>query len=416
MPISATLAAHQAMNQKRQSGEYVLPLGFGEAGLPVHPSLTKQLSEYSDRNSYGPVAGVPRLREAAAGYWSRRGLPTSTDDVVAGPGSKSLLYALLMAVEGDVLLPQPSWVSYAAQVEMVGCKPLFIPTKAGQGGVPDPALIDDYLDNARDAGFDVKAVVVTQPDNPTGTMADPDTLKALCDKALAHDLVIISDEIYRDVVFDPQHEYVSAADLAGDRTIITTGLSKSLALGGWRLGVARFPTNSRGEALKERALEIASEVWSAPTQPVQYAAAYAFDEPEPITARIAASWNLHACISQRIYQQFVAAGAEVSVPQGAFYLYPDLAPFREHLDNEWGVHSGIDLSEMLLDKFAVGVLPGSALGDGKKELRFRVATSQLYGDTEQQRLEALHSDDPLNLPWIARACDRLDEVLNRLTP
>ncbi len=414
MPISATLAAHQAMNQKRQSGEYVLPLGFGEAGLPVHPSLTKQLSAHAEHNSYGPVAGIPQLREAAAGYWSRRGLATSADDVVAGPGSKSLLYALLMAVEGDVLLPQPSWVSYAAQVEMVGCKPLFIPTKPGQGGVPDPDLIDDYLANAQDAGFDIKAVVLTQPDNPTGTMADPQTLAALCQKARAHDLVIISDEIYRDVVFDARHEYVSAADLAPERTVVTTGLSKNLALGGWRLGVARFPATESG-TLKERVLEIASEVWSAPTQPVQYAAAYAFEEPEPIVARIAASRRLHASVSRQVRQQFAAAGADVTAPQGAFYIYPDLAPFRQHLDARWGVHSGVDLSELLLDEFAVGVLPGSALGDGKKELRFRVATSQLYGDTEQQRLEALHAQDPLQLPWISRAFDRLDEVLNRLT-
>src|SRR5690242_15563794 len=100
--ISATLAANEDIERRRRAGERVLHLAFGEAGLPVHPALGERLAEASGCNGYGPVAGAPALREAAAGYWSRRGLPTDPDLVVCGPGSKPLLYGLLPAIGGDV--------------------------------------------------------------------------------------------------------------------------------------------------------------------------------------------------------------------------------------------------------------------------------------------------------------------------
>lgn len=415
MPISATLAANESITLKRQSGQYVLPLGFGEAGLPVHDSLTSVLADHADRNSYGPVAGVPRLRHAAAGYWNRRGLPTEAEAVIAGPGSKSLLYALLMAVGGDAVLTRPSWVSYAAQVEMLGCSPLLVPTLPGQGGVPDPDLLEDHLDHARAVGRDVRAIVVTLPDNPTGTMAAPEVIRRVCRIAREYRLIIISDEIYRDLVFDPKLTYLSPADVAPERTVITTGLSKNLALGGWRIGVARTPDGETGRELRDKLLDIASELWSSPSQPVQFAAAHAFDEPDDLREHIAQSRRLHATVARAVADRFAAAGALVRRPTGGFYLYPDLAPFREHLEHRFGVRTGVDLTELLLERYAVGVLPGSAFGDGVKELRIRVATSQLYGDTTRQRVAALRSAYPLLLPWVARALDRLDEVLTDLT-
>ena len=141
IPVSATLAANEAMAARRRRGLPVLPLGFGEAGLPVHPALREALAAASGANSYGPVAGHPALRQAAAGYWARRGLPTSPGQVVCGPGSKPLLFVLLLAIGGDVALPQPSWVSYAAQAAMIGIRPHFVPAPAGEGGIPDPAAL-----------------------------------------------------------------------------------------------------------------------------------------------------------------------------------------------------------------------------------------------------------------------------------
>ena len=87
MAVSATLAIDEETERRRRAGRPVLPLGFGEAGLPVHESLQRALAEHAGRGGYGPVAGVPDLRAAAAGYWNRRGLPTDPERVVAGPGS-----------------------------------------------------------------------------------------------------------------------------------------------------------------------------------------------------------------------------------------------------------------------------------------------------------------------------------------
>jgi aspartate aminotransferase len=130
------LAANQVLERQAGDGLPVVPMAFGEAGLPVHQALHDQLAAGAGRNGYGPVAGTPSLRAAAAGYWGRRGLPTDPDLVVAEPGSKPLLFALLFALGGGVALPRPCWVSYAAQANLVGMRAWPVATLPGQGGVP----------------------------------------------------------------------------------------------------------------------------------------------------------------------------------------------------------------------------------------------------------------------------------------
>src|SRR5215469_17870660 len=100
IPVSATLAANEALDARRRRGEPVLPLAFGEAGLPAHQLLRAELARAAGCNSYGPVAGLATLREAAAGYWIRRGLPTEAEAVICGPGSKALLFGLMAAIGG----------------------------------------------------------------------------------------------------------------------------------------------------------------------------------------------------------------------------------------------------------------------------------------------------------------------------
>src|SRR4029077_11303026 len=152
IPLSATLAANEILIRRRQAGEPVLPLSFGEAGLPVHPVLKGALAHAAGTNASGPVPGRPVLREAAAGYWTRRGLPTTPDTVISGPGTKPLLFGLLLAIGADVAVPQPSWVSYAAQAGLIGSVPYFVPTPAGEGGICDPAPLARALEGARAAG------------------------------------------------------------------------------------------------------------------------------------------------------------------------------------------------------------------------------------------------------------------------
>jgi len=413
--VSATLAANEALARRRTRGEPVLPLAFGEAGLPVHPALRAALADAAGVNAYGPVAGLPSLREAAAGYWSRRGLPTSAGDVVCGPGSKPLLYGLLLALGADVAVPKPSWVSYAAQATMIDSRPHFVATRPGQGGVPDPARLDQAVAAARADGRHIASVVVTLPDNPTGTVASPDTVRDLCEVAAKHDLIIISDEIYRDLRHDPSAPFASPAAIAPERTVVTAALSKNLAVGGWRIGVARLPESGRAAAparmLRDRLLSIGSEIWSAPSGPIQHAAAFAFAEPPELVEHVATSRRLHATVARAVAARMRAAGVAVPLPRAAFYLYPDFGPWRELLLDRYRVSTAEGLAGLLLDRYGAGMLPASAFGEAPEALRLRVATGLLYGDTDEQRQTTLDSADPLGLPWISSALARIEYLL-----
>ncbi len=410
--VSATLAANETMDARRRRGEPVLPMGFGEAGLPVHPLLREALADAAGYNSYGPVAGHARLREAAASYWARRGLPTDADLVVAGPGSKALLFGLVSAIGGDVAVTRPSWVSYAAQASLIGHAPHFVP---GDAGVPDAGQLARAVSAARAAGRPIRSVIVTLPDNPTGRVAPAAAVRDLCSVADRHDLIIISDEIYRDLVHDGEAGFASPAALAPERTVVTTGLSKNLALGGWRLGVARLPDGWLGPELGGRLLAVGSEIWSAPAGPVQQAAAVAFCEPPALAERVAASRRLHARVAQQVALRFARAGASVPAPQAAFYVYPDFSPLADVLRQRHGITGDDGLAALLLARYGLCVLPGSAFGEQAWRLRLRAATSLLYGETEAQRSAALDAADACSLPWIAASLDRLDEVLADLT-
>ncbi|GAA5006116.1 pyridoxal phosphate-dependent aminotransferase [Actinopolymorpha pittospori] len=376
MPISATLAINQLTAAKVAAGRDVLPLGFGEAGLPVHPELVAALVSAAPSGAYGPVAGLPALREAAAGYWTRRRLPTEAEKVVAGPGSKPLLYAVLRANPGAVALPRPSWVSYAAQARLLDRAVHHVPTPEGQGA---------------------------------------EVVRAVCEVARRHDLLVVSDEIYRDLVHDPATPFLSPAEVLPERTVVTTGLSKSLALGGWRIGVARMPVGPLGERLGAEVASIASEVWSSPANPVQQAAVWAFTEPAVLTARIDVSRRLHAAVARSVADRFERAGAKVHRPTAAFYLYPDFTPYADRLADRWSVRTGADLAHLLLERFDVATLPGSAFGELPERLTLRIATSMLYGDGDGDRREtALECPDPVRLPWIAARLDQLDAALGGL--
>jgi aspartate aminotransferase len=410
--VSPTLAINETVEERRAAGEPVLHLGFGEAGLPVLPEVAETLVRAVARNSYAPVTGTPPARAAAARWFMRRGLPTDPEQVVFAPGSKPLLYALLASLPGDVVLPQPSWVSYAAQVKLCHKQVISVPAPAPAGGVPDPDLLPAALRRARDAGLSPGVMVLTLPDNPTGTIAGMDLVERVCQVAVDHDLAIVSDEIYRDLAYEPS-VHPSPTLLAPERCFVTTGLSKSLALGGWRIGFARFPHGVLGDGTRRDVVGLASEVWSSLAEPMQEVAAHVLDEPPEVVDHINASRRLHQAVATAVYDELHALGVSCRRPEAAFYVYPDMAPHRETLARH-GITTGAELATHLLERHGVGVLPGEAFGDDPCALRFRVATSLLYGRSEAERWMALHSPDPLALPWIAQALDTFRTALRAL--
>ena len=414
LPLAANLDLDERINARLARGESVIHLGFGESRLPVHPDLAEQLTLGTVLTEYGPVAGREGPRAAVAGYFTRRNLPTSPEDVVLAPGSKPLLLAIMAAVPGDVVLAQPAWVTYAPQARLLGRRAIGVPIPRDVGGVPDPDLLITAVAAARAGGADPRILVLTAPDNPTGTTAGPEVIRRLGEIAEAEDLLVISDEIYRDVLFDPAAQYLSAAEVAADRTVVVTGLSKSLALGGWRIGAARFSPDPAGRALRQRVVGVASQIWSNAPGPMQAVAEYAFAEPEAIVAHRRASTRLHAAVARAVHRAFVDSGALVREPTGGFYVYPDLAPVSEPL-RRLGVDGSADLERLLLDEFGIAVLGGHHCGDHPRALRFRAATSLLYGADGAQRAAAVGAGDPAALPHIAASIQRIAAVIPRIT-
>ncbi|MDT0447093.1 pyridoxal phosphate-dependent aminotransferase [Streptomyces johnsoniae] len=404
---SATLALDEALRARQAAGQRVLHLGFGEAGLPVPGTVADVLAGAAGRNGYGPVAGSPEARRAAAGWFTRRGLPTEAGHVLFAPGSKALLFALLTALPGDVVLPTPAWVSYAAQSALAGKRVIGVPVPAEAGGVPDPERLARVLREERPG-----VLVLTVPDNPTGTVARPEHVRAVCELAGRHGLAVIADEIYTELIHDARTPARPAA-LLPERTVVTCGLSKSMALGGWRIGFARLPAGPFGDALMTELTGIASEVWSSLAAPMQAVAAHVLAEPPEVRAHIAAARRLHAGVARAVHAEFTAAGADCRPPEAGFYLYPDFGPLRPALAAR-GLDGAAALADALLTEHGVGVLPGDAFGDDPRALRFRAATSLLYGETEAERRAALHGGDPLALPWIAAALTRLRAALTAL--
>jgi aspartate aminotransferase len=407
---SATLAADERARAKIDADEPVVHLAFGEAGLPVLPSVRELLAEAGAENAYGPVAGSLAARTAAAGYFERRGLPTGPDQIVLAPGSKALLYALVRALPGDVVLPCPSWVSYAAQAALAGKRVWQVPIGEA-GGMPEPAALEACLEEAAAAGGRPGILVVTLPDNPTGTLAGAALTREVAAIAGAHGVFVVSDEIYRDLAFEPG--FVSPAELLPGQTFVTSGLSKSTALGGWRIGFARMPDSRAGEEARQAILGIASEIWSALAAPMQRIAAHVLAEPPEILERVERSRLLHRRVIGAAYGELVAAGASCRPPGGAFYLYPDFEPLRPQLA-ALGVSTADGLAELLLERFGIAVLSGVAFGDDPEGLRVRLASSLLYGRDDAERLAALASDDPAALPWIRSALDVLAGALEEL--
>ncbi|MFE9632102.1 pyridoxal phosphate-dependent aminotransferase [Streptomyces sp. NPDC006463] len=414
MRMSPNLALNQLVAQRQAAGEPLIHLGFGESRLPAFAPLVERLAAGATRNAYGPVAGAPAVRGAAAGYFNRRRIPTDADQIVVAPGSKPLLMALNLAVPGDVLLPRPAWNTYAPQARLAGKHPIAVPIPEECGGVPDPDALRECITAARVLGRDPRIMVLTLPDNPTGTLASPPLIRELCAIAEEEGLLIVSDEIYRDVVHDPATEFLSPAEVAPECTVIATGLSKSLALGGWRIGVARFPTGPWGEWIRTGVVSVASEVWSTLAGPMQAVAEYAFSEPQDVRDRLRASARLHGVVAREVHRITVEAGARCRPPTGAFYVYPDFEPVREELA-KYEVTDSPTLARRMLD-LGIVVLAGHLLGDEGDALRFKCATSMLYGETAEQQQLSLDAQDPLALPHVRSNLDRIEESFQRLIP
>lgn len=385
---SPTLHINEIVNERWQKGERVLHMGFGESRFAVHPLLKTALVENSHQKSYLPARGLPALCAAVATYYSSQlDLTIAREQVVVGPGSKALIYAIQMALNADIFLPTPSWVSYQPQAELLGLNAYYVPADAKDNYTLNLEALDELVSKSTSKR---KLLVLNSPNNPTGQMLGEQALQDIANYCRRHDIIVISDEIYFKVVHAEQ-EHISIAQYYPEGTCILGGLSKHLSLGGWRLGVAVLPDNTLGREVGDILAVIASETWSSVAAPIQYAALAAYQENEQLERYIDNCAQIHGVRSRYIAEQLSLLGVRCTPPQGAFYVTATFDSFAESL-HKLGVHDSGQLAEYLLQHYGIATLAGSAFGVPEGEFALRLSTSYLdfERDTDSDRLLALY--------------------------
>ncbi len=433
-PVSATLRMNEAVAARRAAGQRTIHLGFGEASFPLPSLLREELGRAATRTEYAPVLGIPALRSAIATYLMRtRSLAATPTTVAVGPGSKPLLYALMCALAGDVLLPTPAWVSYGPQARLTGKRVFAVATDPADCHRLTRASLTVALRDARAAGADPRLLVVNTPSNPTGGMFAAADAEQLALWARSEGITILSDEIYAELAHG-WRPHVSPAQFYPEGTIVTGGMSKAFSAGGWRLGYAVAPATPDGARLMSVIRSLASELWSSAATPLQQAAVAAFTVDAAMERYVQRSARIHAHATARLHAALVAAGARCPQPAGAFYLYPDFAPWREQLAARH-ITTSAELANHLLEQWDTATLPASDFGEAPDALRLRLATSLLYTpvDVSPAEQEAILSglleqaddlpadnsqDAPnkrqLHLPALDEAAARLTEFASSL--
>ena len=361
----------------RGRGEQVFHMGFGESPFPVHELIRKALCDNSWRQSYLPTQGIFQLRDQVSKFYKTVfNLQYSPEQIVVGPGSKSLMFAALTALDGPIFLPAPSWVSYQHMGHFLSREVHHMVTSSENSYRLEPELLANSLaENAPDPDQQ-KILVLNYPCNPTGHSFSTQQLRELVDIARENNIIILSDEIYALTHFRDQ-DHRSIAEFYPEGTLITGGLSKDRSLGGYRLGVLLLP---EGEShLLRTILALGSEIWSTAPAPIQYAAIEAYRTDTGIVEYIKDCAAIHETVTRYAYQRIQAMRLSCPCPQGAFYLFPDWNQHRGPLENV-GINTSSELARHLLENYHVSSLPGSEFGMPADDFCLRLATVDYKGD------------------------------------
>ncbi|MFQ6678354.1 MAG: pyridoxal phosphate-dependent aminotransferase [Fidelibacterota bacterium] len=394
---SPTLVMNEQVNAMWAAGKDVLHLGFGESRFPVHPTLSSALQENASRQSYLPSLGLPELRDTIARYYSKKhGNAFNGDQIITGVGSKSLLYAMIQSIDGDLLLPKPSWVSYSSIAKLTGRSVQRFLLDAEREYYLNVDLLEFAYTESIQNGLSPKMLILNSPSNPVGNVASVDELKSVAKWAKDKGLYILSDEIYS-LVTHGGYTHHSIADYYPEKTIIFGGLSKHLSLGGWRVGMAILPKGNVGTSLSDSFQAIAGCVWSCVPAPIQYAAVFAYSGNKEIEAYINTCTAIHEIRTHYIYHSLIDLGFEIPKPSGGFYLYPSFKNWKDTL-KKMGIFSCTDLSTYLLSNYGIASLPGSAFGDNPENLALRLSTSFLDMETDEQAAQIVKAYEMDNNP------------------
>lgn len=375
---SPTLALTAKAQALAAQGIPVINFGIGEPDFNTPEHIRQACHDALEKGAtkYGPVPGIPALREAIAKHVSTAsGLSFAAKDIIVTSGAKEALYALMQILvnPGDeVVIPAPYWVSYSDQVMMCEGVPVIVAAGAESGFKITPAQLRTALTPK------TKCVMFNSPSNPSGAVYSRAELTALLNVLADHTCWIISDEIYDELVYTPGLfcSALQAAPHLRSRIIVVNGLSKTFAMTGWRLGWV-----AADAAVVSQLGTWQGQVTSHATSFAQHGAVVAYTGTKEPVAQMRTAFHKRRDVMVRLLND--VPGVKCLVPDGAFYAFPDV---RGVLGKRADITTSVALSEYLLDKAQIACVPGEAFGlPGYLRLSYALGEADITAGIQRMR-------------------------------
>ena len=390
---SSTLLINETSRKLEEQGKIIYKFGFGQSPFKVPENVVKELKDNAHQNKYLPIQGLSELRNAVAKYTSKKkNYDYKSENVIIGPGSKELMFLLHVIFDGEIILPAPSWVSYAPQAILGRNKVQILQTKRENNWFPTASEIEEIVLKDKNKNY---LLFLNSPNNPSGQICE--NLEEIASIAKKYNLIILSDEIYSELSF--MDNYQSISNFCPEKTIISTGLSKWCGAGGWRLGYFLVP-DSLNE-IKNMINVLASETFSAVSAPIQYAAIKAYEHDH--SNYINKSKNILSAIGNYVYENLRSNKVLINKPQGGFYLMP------EFLNKKF--NSSSEMCDSILNDTGVALLPGSDFGFEQTKMLARLSFTDFDGQEFMNKIEdnqKIDKDHIVNFaPKIIEGVDKL---------
>ena len=390
---SSTLLINETSKKLEEQGKKIFKFGFGQSPFKVPEDIVEELKNNAHQNKYLPMQGLSELREVVAKYTStKKKYNYKSENVIIGPGSKELMFLLHVIFDGEIILPAPSWVSYAPQAILGRNKTQILQTKRENNWFPTASEIEEIILKDKNKNY---LLFLNSPNNPSGQICE--NLEAIADIAKKYNLIILSDEIYSELSF--KDNYKSISNFCPEKAIVSNGLSKWCGAGGWRLGYFLVP-NSLIE-IKNMINVLASETFSAVSAPIQYAAIKAYKSD--YSHYINKSRNILSAVGSYVYENLKSNKVLINEPQGGFYLMP------EFLNQKF--NSSAEMCDTILNDTGVALLPGSDFGFDKNKMLARLSFTDFDGQKFMNKIDANQKidDDLINefAPKIVEGVDKL---------
>ena len=390
---SSTLKINEISRTLESEGKKIFKFGFGQSPFQVPEDIINELKNNAHQNKYLPMQGLKELREVVAKYTSKKKQHEYTsDNVIIGPGSKELMFLLHVLFDGDIILPAPSWVSYAPQAILGRNKIQKIETNRDNNWFPTGKEIEKIILKDKNKNY---LLFLNSPNNPSGQICE--NLEEISEIIKKYNLIVLSDEIYSELSFEKGFKSIS--NYCPEKTIISAGLSKWCGAGGWRLGYFIIPNKLND--LKDSIKVLASETFSSVSAPIQYAAitAYANDHSNYIND----SKNILKSVGNFVYENLKSNKISINKPQGGFYLMPEFANKSFSTSSE--------MCDDLLKKTGVALLPGSDFGFSDKKMLARLSFTDFNG---QEFMDNIKNNDKIDDKLILKFAPKIKEGVDRL--